>query len=300
MKAILQKVPTYLESSFVIQEFRQPYFNIPWHFHPEFELVLILKSEGKRFIGDNIQNFGIGDLVLVGSDLPHWYRNDAIYYENNKDLEAASIVIHFKMDFLGDSFFSKPEARGVKRLLQESVMGLEIHGNAREQASKMIKDMLYLNDMDKLLQFLSILNILSKSQEYITLSNPVSVGIVAKDSERINAIYEYVMRNFKNDISIQDASEIIHMCPAAFCRYFKKRTRKTFSYFLNEIKIGHACKMLIEKDLSIAEICYACGYNNISYFNRQFKYIKKITPQGYKQEYQEKLTSNRRKIAANI
>lgn len=295
MKAILQKVPTFLDSSFAIQEFRSAFFNIPWHFHPEFELVLILKSEGKRFIGDNIKGFSAGDLVLIGSNLPHWYRNDAHYYEERDGLEAASIVIQFRQDFLGRDFLDAPEARVIRDLLQEAALGLEIQGATREKVTKMILELSLLNGMDRLLHFLSILNLLSRSQEYITLSHQGNVSINAKDSERINRIYEFVMKNFKNPISIEEVSDLVNMCPATFCRYFKKRTRKTFTYFLNEIRIGHACKMLIEKDLSIAEICFASGYNNISYFNRQFKSIKKITPQEFKQEYHDRKKMKRKK-----
>ncbi len=285
MKAILQKVPTSVHASFAIQEFRLPHFYIPWHFHPELELVLVLKSEGRRFIGDSFKNFCPGDLVLLGSNIPHWYRNDAAYYEDNSQLEAASIVIQFNENFLGDTFLSIPEALAIKKLLHKAQMGLEIHGQTREQVTHMMQEILHLSGMDKLLDFLSILNILSTSEEYDTLSNQGSVGINAEDSVRINTIYEYVMKNFKNPISIGEVSKLVYMCPATFCRYFKKRTRKTFIYFVNEIRIGQACKLLIEKDLSIAEIGFASGYNNISYFNRQFKTIKKLTPQAFKHEY---------------
>jgi AraC-like DNA-binding protein len=285
MRAILQKVPTFIDSSFAVQEFKLPHFIVPWHFHPELELVLVLKSEGKRFVGDSINNFGPGDLVLLGSNIPHWYRNDAAYYEVNSELEAASIVIQFKQDFLGEKFFATPEAYAIRKLLQEAQMGLEILGQTKGQVTEMIKEMLQLSGMNQLLKFLSILNILSVSQEYNTLSHQGSVAVHAKDSERINTIYEYVMKNFKEAISIENVSALVHMCPATFCRYFKKRTRKTFTYFLNEIRIGHACKLLIEKDFSIAEICFASGYNNVSYFNRQFKTIKGTTPQAFKQEY---------------
>lgn len=293
MRAILQKVPTFTDSSFAVQEFRLPHFIVPWHFHPEIELVLILKSEGKRFVGDSIKNFAPGDLVLLGANIPHWYRNDSAYYEGNANLEAVSVVIQFDQNFLGERFFSTPETLSIKRLLQEAQLGLEIHGSTRDRITAMIMEMHDLKGMDKLLRFLSILHLLSLSKEYKTLSNHGSVSIQAKDSERINTIYEYVMKNFKHPISVEDVAEKVFMAPATFCRYFKKRTRKTFTHFLNEIRIGHACKLLIEKDVSIAEICFASGYNNISYFNRQFKAIKKITPQSFKHQYRDPESSKR-------
>jgi AraC-like DNA-binding protein len=301
MRAIIQKVPTFVDSSFAIQEYQSPHFSVPWHFHPEYELVLILNSEGKRFIGDSIKSFSPGDLVFIGSNIPHWYRNDAVYYDysNNPTLKASSIFIQFTENFLGENFFSLPETFAIRKLLQKTQLGLEIKGEAKEIISQKMIEMPKLKGIDKLLALLSILNILSTSEEYSTISSFESVNVNSKDSERINTIYEYVMNNFKKPISIEEVSNKIYMCPSTFCRYFKKRTRKPFTYFLNEIRIGHACKMLIEKDLSIAEICFASGYNNISYFNRQFKFIKKTTPQLFKQEYREGEKKYRKKSLYN-
>jgi AraC-like DNA-binding protein len=286
MKAILQKVPGNMDSSFAIQEFQSGYFNIPWHFHPEYELVYILESEGTRFVGDKISTFKAGDLVLIGSNLPHWYRNDPIYYENDPSLQASSIVIQFTTDFLGETFLYSPEMSRILKVLQKAQRGLEFYGSLAEKISLMMQEIKTLKGMDRLIQFLSILNHISTSEEYTLLSNKSSsVEINSTDPKRINKIYEYVMNHFTKPITIEEASNLIHMCPSTFCRYFKKRTRNTFTYFLNEIRISHACKLLIEEDLSITEICYRSGFNNISYFNRQFKTHKKMTPQAFRNEY---------------
>jgi AraC-like DNA-binding protein len=286
MKAILQKVPGSGDSSFAVQEFRSGYFNIPWHFHPEYELVYILESEGKRFVGDKIGNFQPGDLVLLGPNLPHWYRNDQVYYTDDPQLQAASIVVQFTIDFLGDTFLFTPEMAKIHQVLQKAQRGLEIYGSLREKIVGMMLEIRSLKGMDRLLQLLAILNLISKSEKYHVLSNKgPSVGINENDPKRINKIYEYVMNHFKEPISIEEASDLIHMSPSTFCRFFKKRTRNTFTYFLNEVRISYACKLLIEEDLSITEICYESGYNNISYFNRQFKAHKKLTPQAFRTEY---------------
>jgi AraC-like DNA-binding protein len=290
MKAILQKVPEFIDSSFAVQEFRSPYFSTPWHFHPEYELVLVLKSEGKRFVGDKITDFRSGDLVLLGSNIPHWYRNDACYYENVPELEAASLVIQFTEDFIGKEFFQTPETVGIQLMLQKAAKGLELHGSLAEKITKMMLEIKEMKGMDKLIHLLSLLNTIANSREYTVLSDEVGSGSInVSDPKRINRIYEYVMKHFQEPISIEEASGLINMCPSAFCRYFKKRTRKTFTLFLNEIRIGHACKLLIEEDLSVTEICYQSGFNNISYFNRQFKAIKNITPQLFRQEYFRKM-----------
>lgn len=286
MKAILQKVPGSVDSSFTVQEFHSDYFNIPWHFHPEFELVYITKSEGTRFIGDKIGSFQPGDLVLVGSNLPHWYRNDPAYYNSDPEFKAASIVIQFTTNFLGETFLFAPEMSKIHKVLSNAQRGLELYGGLADKISSMMHEIVNLKGMDRLLHLLSILNYISSSNEYNLLSDKgPSVGINENDPKRINRVYEYVMNNFTESITIEDASELIHMCPSAFCRYFKKRTRKTFTCFLNEIRISHACKLLIEEDFSITEICYKSGFNNISYFNRQFKSHNKLTPQAFRNEY---------------
>lgn len=286
MKAILQKVPGSLDSSFAVQEFRSSYFDVPWHFHPEFELVYIMEGSGTRFIGDGIDTFQPGDLVFIGSNLPHWYRNDPEYYDNDPTLKAASIVIQFTTDFLGETFLFSPEMFKIHQVLQRAQRGLEIHGLLAQKVSRMMTEITSLKGMDRLLHLLSILNTISNSEEFKLLSNKgPTVGININDPKRINKVYEYVMNHFTESITIEDASNLIHMCPSTFCRYFKKRTRKTFSNFLNEIRISHACKLLIEEDLSVTEICYKSGFNNISYFNRQFKSHKNLTPQAFRNEY---------------
>lgn len=298
MKAILQKVPEFVDSSFAVQRFESAYFDTPWHFHPEYELVYIQKSYGKRFIGDNISNFREGDLVLLGSNLPHWYRNDAVYYHNEPSLKASSIVIQFTTDFLGETFLMTPEMFEIHHILQKAQRGLHITGSLAKIIAKQVIEITELKGMDRLLKLLSILNSISQSEEYNLLSNKgPSVGINTTDPHRINKIYEYVMNNFTEPITINEAAELIHMCPSTFCRYFKKRTRNTFTFFINEIRVGHACKLLIEGDLSITEICYKSGFNNISYFNRQFKSRKQLTPQAFRQEYYKRAES--RKTAAS-
>jgi len=289
MKAVLQKVPESLDSSFAVQEFHSCYFDTPWHFHPEYEFVYILKSEGQRFIGESIDNFQKGDLVLLGPNLPHWYRNDAVYYENDTPLKAQSIVVQFTTDFLGESFLLLPEMFEIQRILLQARRGLALKGTLADKISKMVIEITKLSGMDRVLQLLSILNTISKSQEYDLLSNRGPSLSVSTNDHRINKVYQYVMSNFTESITINDAALLIHMSPSTFCRYFKKRTRSTFTFFLNEIRIGYACKLLIEGGFSITEICYKSGFNNISYFNRQFKFRKNMTPQIYQQEYFKKL-----------
>lgn len=285
MKAIFQKVPVPSETSFAVQQFRSPYFDIPWHFHPECELVLVTEGTGKRFVGDHISHFSPGNLVLLGSNLPHWYRSDAAYYDHDPVLQAASLVIQFHPNFPGHSFFELPEATNIKKLLKKSAMGVEILGDTRKRIITLMTAISRLEGMERLLHLLSILHIIASSGETRVLSNPGTTAVNIKDSERINKIYEYVMSNFTRPIQLSEISARLNMCSSTFCRYFKNRTRKNFTYFLNEIRIGHACKLLIEGDYSVTEICFMSGYNNVAFFNRQFKTFKGKTPKEFRKEY---------------
>lgn len=288
MKAILQKVPVFTDASFAVQVFSSPYFDTPWHFHPEYELVLVLEGEGTRFVGDSIMDFAPGDLVLLGANLPHWYRNSAAYYTGNPALTAKSIVVQFSRDFLGHAFFALPEATDIRKMLDKANHGIRICGDTREKLSTLMHEMVNSHGMERILQLLSILHTAAESADYRLLSSRGPTGINMKDSERINRIHEFVMRHFTDPISTCEVSHAVNMSPSAFCRYFKKRTRKNFTHFLNELRIGYACKALQEDDHSITEICFMSGYNSISYFNRQFKAFKKKTPQAFKQEYLQK------------
>lgn len=286
MKAILQKVPVFTDSSFAVQEFRCAHFTAPWHFHPEFELVLVMRGTGKRFVGDHICDFSPGDLVLLGPNIPHWYRCDAGHYEPASGLVAESVVVQFTAEFLGDRFFGLPEALTVRKLLDKSALGIAITGPSRDRISRMMQDIQHVSGMERLLLLLQILHQISVgADDLCTLSNQGATGIHMRDSERINKIYEYIMQNFTQPIPLDEISGLLNMCPSTFCRYFRKHTRKNFTHFLNEIRIGHACKMLIDGDVSITEICFMSGYNNIAYFNRQFKALKQLTPKAFRQAY---------------
>ena len=289
MKAILQKVPVRADASFCIQQFRSGFFETPWHFHPECELVLIVKGEGKRFVGDHIADFGPGNLVLLGPNQPHWYRSNEEYYKGAPGLESMSIVIQFSKEFLGNAFFELPECLSIRRFLNKAVAGIEITGATREKVEDMILSIPSEPGMKRLVHLLTILDTLADCREYSILSTHTATGINTSDSERINRVYQYVMDNFTEPISLEEVSGILHMGPSTFCRFFKKRTRKSFMTFLNEIRISHACKMLIEAEHNITEICFLSGFNNISYFNRQFKAVKHMTPQAFRRQYMERL-----------
>ncbi|MEJ7779660.1 MAG: AraC family transcriptional regulator [Daejeonella sp.] len=292
MKASLEQVPVCTNSSFLVREFNVPYFEAPLHFHPVFELTLITESKGKRFIRDHMGDFDINDLVFMAPNVPHFYRCIDSYYENNAHLRARAIIIQFKEDFLGKDFFSIPEMTLINKLFCDSVRGIVYHNKTRKEIITRMKKIRYANGVEKLNQLLSILEILANSEDSQLLSKHNLIGYNPKDNERMSKIYEFVMSNFTKNICLQDVADIANMSEAAFCRYFKKKTRKTFTSFLNEVRIAHASKLLIEDDLNVSQICYKSGFENLSNFNRQFKSFTKVTPLTYKQQFRELPTSS--------
>lgn len=287
MKASLEQVPLCNGSSFLVREFDVPYFEAPLHFHPVYELTLITESKGKRFIGDNIGDFDVDDLVFLGPNLPHFYRCNHEYYQNNPTLRARAIIIQHSDNFLGKDFLSIPEMNKVRKLLTTSVQGIRFFGKTRDKVKKRMNKIRRAEGLDKLTQFLSILEILASSEDYEVLAKQKILGQNFKDNMRMNIIYEFILSNFAQKITVKDVAEQVNMSEGAFCRYFKKKTRKTFISFLNEVKIGCASKLLLEENLNVTQICYESGFENISNFNRQFKSITKFTPSEYKMQYKK-------------
>jgi AraC-like DNA-binding protein len=285
MKPQLLKLPTHSDCSFNLSVQYGTYFPTPWHYHPEYEIVLMLSSTGKKFIGNSITDFKEGDLCLIGSFLPHYYRNDVEYYEPNSTLIANSLVIHFREDFLGENFWQLPEGQHIKELLNRSKKGLQINGETQIEVAPKIKRLFELEGMDRLLEFISILNIFSKSKHTMELSSSAMVMQNATDSSRMNKVFEHVMQHYQVNIRLDEVAQLASMSESAFSRYFKKRTRRTFSEFLAEIRIEHACKLLIESNYSVAEVSYESGFNNLSNFNRQFKEAKNLTPLAFRNKF---------------
>ena len=280
MKAVLEHLPPEPEESFVVKSFEYPFFPTPWHFHPEYEIVLVLESTGKRFIGDAVSDFGEGDLTFLGPNLPHLYRNDPSYYEGEKSDSkmAKSIVVHFLEKSLGANFVSLPEARKIKNLFAKSQLGLDIYSTTKIECIEMLQKMLLLKGMPRWMNLLEILQLLSESVELRPISQSSMIGKNETESDRMNQVFEYVMKNFKNEINISEIADLVNLSTNSFSRYFSQRTRKSFVCFVNEVRLNHATKLLQENTKSVAEICFECGFNNLSNFNRQFKNKYQINP----------------------
>lgn len=285
MKLIIERLNKDAKSSFVLQKDVYAHYPTPWHHHPEYELVLVLKSSGDKIIGDHMSSFSDGDLAFLGPNLPHVYRNNKSYYEENPNLTAEAIVIHFNLDFLGIGFFNIPEMESVAKFLEESVKGFSIHGNTRQIVAQKMNNMLMMSGSARIIELLSILNLLGDTNEKELLASSGFIqNFKTSGSEQITEVCDFIMKNFASDISLKEIAEIAHMSPNVFCNFFKQRTRKTFVTFLNEVRIGYACKLLGGEQHNISEICYLSGFHNLSNFNRQFIRIVHKTPLQYKKD----------------
>jgi AraC-like DNA-binding protein len=276
MKPHIQKLPLSKQSCFVADKFITPYFETPWHYHPEYELVLMIGGKGKRFVGNHISDYNEGELDFLGPNLPHWYRKDI------QDNTGGSLVIHFKEDFLGKGFFQIPEMQSISQLFEISKMGLHYTGKTKLLAAEKMEEMLSLSGIDRLICLLSLLKTLSESAEYEVLSSPELGNQTEKENDRLQKVFSYVLDHLKEDLHVEDVAKIAMMSQSGFCRYFKNRTKKNFSHFVNEIRVSNACKQLMKGNFSISYVCCESGFNNMANFNKQFKKIVKQTPHQFR------------------
>jgi AraC-like DNA-binding protein len=279
MEYIELNLPQEPDKSFVVFKEIGKFFPCPWHYHPEYELVSVVKSTGRRMTGDNIGYFKEGDLVLLGPFLPHLWVNDATFINGNGSALAEAIVIHFKENFLGDQLFKIPEMDALNNILKMSNRGILIKGIAKTKINYLMKKMPHLNGLQRLSFLFSIFDLLSGIMEYELLASPGYVeNINLNGSDRLKKVIDYIMKNFDQSISLPKAAANVNMSLTSFCNFFKENYRLTFVEYLNSVRVGHACKLLTEKDRSIVDIAYGSGYNSLANFNKQFKRYKQMTP----------------------
>lgn len=281
MKAFFEKIPAIEEMSFLARGIVIPYFDAPLHYHPEYELTLIVKGNGKRFVGDSIENFEAGDLVLLGSNLPHFWRSDKNFYENEEPISEA-IVIQFSTDFVKNILEKLPECISIVTMLNLSKVGIKFSETFKSFFAKIIEE----KGTKRLIALIDLLENLSQTTDYQLLaSEHFNIKPDDAENERMRKILEFTLDNFQNEISIHTIAEIAHLTVPSFCRYFKSRTRKTYVDYLNEIRLSHARKLLINSELGISQVGLECGFRNLSHFHRIFKNQVGVTPLAYRRSF---------------
>jgi AraC-like DNA-binding protein len=254
-------------------------FKWHYHYHPEYEIVCVFQGSGRRHVGNHLSNYLDGDLVLIGSNLPH-----GGFGYGSVDMHE-EIVVQFKVDFLCDNFLAKPEMENIKNLFERSKQGLSFYGKTKEELLVKFKNLPQLPHFERLIELLNILQKLANSSEFIALNQDnIRYNFSLKDQERLSKVYKYVEENFSQDIDIQIVAKICNLTIPAFCNYFKKNLNQTFTDFTNEYRINQACKMLLEGQ-EIVDICFGCGFNNVSYFGRVFKQFKDTNPSQFRRNF---------------
>lgn len=279
MKAVYEDIASKQgNESFLAYGFTVPAFEFKWHYHPEYELTLITKGNGKRLVGDSYESFETGDLVLLGPDLPHTWSSEAAKYK-----DASAIVIQFSESFI-EKFLQLKEFSPVADLLSASSRGLYF-----PNAITLFSSIELLPETSGVDKVTSLLGILSKltTQKCKKLSSEYFNPVKGEETEnRINKVCQYIQRRAADDISLEQAAGLIHLSRSAFSKFFKRATGKTFSDYVNDIRIGNACHLLTESDKAINEIAFETGFESLTYFNRVFLKKKGITPREFRSKLQ--------------
>jgi AraC-like DNA-binding protein/mannose-6-phosphate isomerase-like protein (cupin superfamily) len=279
MKAFFEQLITGIESSVSIIELNMTHFDGPYHFHPELELTWIQKGTGRRYLGDNVSDYGPDDLVLVGANVPHCWLSGKETTPN----KAQAIVIQFQPNFAGETFLELPELTKIQNLIKKANAGIIFNGNTKEKIKSKMVQCTSAVGFSRLLRFFEILDLAANSKEIETVA-PYSAAKPASpaETERFQKVFSYMIGNYQQEISLKAVARISNLTPTAFCRYLKNVTRKTLVEIVTEFRINHACQMLRNSKKSVNEICFECGFGNISYFNKTFKAFTKFSPLQYR------------------
>ena len=280
-KPTLEKLSPSFGSSLLVKQHieKADRFNAFWHFHPELELVYVNKGQGKTHIGNHLSYFNNSQLILIGSNLPHNGFADRL------TASGTETIIQFKSDFLGSEFLNIPEMAAIVSLFDRAKNGIRFKIEAKQVIGPKIEKLLEHDGLKRVLKFLEILNYLAKTDNYTILNaDGFAFETEPQDSAKIDIIFKHVNRNFQKHISLGEIADKVSMTVPAFCRYFKKATGKTFTQLVNEYRVVHATKLLNESQMSIADVCFECGFNNFSHFNKQFNDITGKSASQYRKE----------------
>jgi AraC-like DNA-binding protein len=278
MKPVFEKVPRRDWESFHCEVVHGPDYGTRWHFHPEYQITLAIRSRGHRVVGDNISPLRDGDLVVLGSNLPHVWHQDEV-----AGASVDAIIVRFTESFLGSEFMSLPEMEPVKSLLRRSARGLEVKGATRTDISARMRRMADSTGLARVVELLGILDTLARSKDLNTLASAsYEPALHSGDQDRMQRVVDHIHQNLTEDIDRKQLAKLAHLSEGAFSRFFRSRTGKTVPEYINEVRIGRACRMITEDQQNITDIALDCGYRNLANFNRRFREVVGSTPREYR------------------
>lgn len=285
MKAHYTEIYNEVQPEICVIEKNEPYYNSPFHYHPEFELAFVREGFGKRIIADKIESFYAGDLVFLGPNLPHVWQNDDIFHKGFANFRSKFMVVHFKKELFSEAVLQLQESNKLNELFLRSARGIKIIGKTQEVVTEKMSRLNSKKGLERIIGLLEILHIISVSKETEFISYKGYSGMLAQNKiDRLAEVYNYVSENFNKEISLDDVAKMTNLTPPAFCRLFKKRTNRHFISYLNDVRISKACKQLLETDLNISEIAFFCGYKTVSNFNKIFKKNIGVAPKAYREK----------------
>lgn len=282
MTALFEKIIVKEDESFFIGVFQDNLENTSWHYHNNYEISFITEGSGKRIVADSIEDFQPGDLAFIGPQLPHvWLADKEVRSITSRTLEM--VFLQFTSNVLPAQLLSLPEFSNIKRAMELSERGIQIVGTTLNEVSEIMLQLPYLKGFDRMLHFLQLMDIIGKSESSISLASKEYQAVrFGTGNKRIASIHEYIMKNYHEDIDLKKLASQVNMAEGSLCRFFKMNMGITLFEYLNQIKTELACKLLMNKDLSIMEVCLDSGFNNISHFNKQFKKITGVPPSEYR------------------
>lgn len=285
-------IPLYQELSFTSNSYINfykedlPHFIVPWHYHPEIEIMYILEGTGTRFVGDHIGRYQEGDVCMVGPKLPHEWRNDDEFFTQGAGLKASCLCLFFLKDIFEANLIRLPEMSNIRQLIERSRRGIKFVGKSRDAIGSFIQRSVNDTGASRIINFISLLEMMATTDEYELLASiGFTESVNSSDFERFDKVYQYMMKNFMKPIKLEEVSSLVGLTPNAFCRYFRGRTKKTFIQYLNDIRIGHAKKLLIEGRMKISTLSMESGFNNLSNFIEQFKRSTQMSPSEYQKKF---------------
>jgi AraC-like DNA-binding protein len=282
MKPFYQKLAALPAQSVIFYDEELPHFSVPWHFHPEMEILFVVRSSGMCYVGDGIHRFAEGEISIIGENIPHWWKSDNRYLDPESTSGVKALIVQFNKEVFGSNFVHLHEMNAIRKLFGRSQRGIRFTGKSRKILGEQVRKIFRQKGIRRITELIILLDMMAKASDYEYHS---SIGyskiINSYDFSRFNNIHEYLIRNFTESISLAEIAEKANMCPTAFCRYFKQHTGRTFVSFLNEIRAGYACKLLVEEHLQVNMACAQSGFNNLAHFNKTFKRIFGLNPSEY-------------------
>ena len=285
MSALLEQLNLDKDESFFIGIFQDNLEKSTWHYHNNFEISFIIEGSGKRIVADSIEDFQPGDMVFIGQNLPHvWIADKEMGVISNRNLEL--VFLQFTSEVLSSQLFILPEFKYISKAISFSERGVQIIGETLNEVSGLLLQMPYLKGFERMLHFLKILDLIGRSNSLINLaSKDYLTARFSTGNKRIATIHEYLMLNYREEVDLKCLANLVNMAEGSLCRFFKQHMGTTIFEYLNKLKVEFACKLLMDPDLDILEVCLDSGYNNLSHFNKQFRKTTGVTPSEYRKKF---------------